>query len=290
MNFSRRYNFNKVIPLQIDSMTPELRNALWNPISVSLWDIKRSHFTDEMLIIHIWLHCLELHIDDFYNHNHYGIKEIIKNYFLNEFLWWRAYDFIESVAQYLSDQPKQLEFFQVMNNDILERHNSAYRLYNNHVIRVTEPALIASIEEIHNNPEIGSSVKEELSKSIVKLSERGDSQNRYAYNESAEAAIHMLEAYLKVKTGEAKLSDGIKALKKAKKIEKTFYNALEKLYAFANDQVRHAIKADDSQIILQYSDALYILHLSLALVNYLEYPGQLFKLADIVIPNDIPNI
>lgn len=276
MSFSKKFNLEKVILLQIDSMTLELRNALWNPVCMALWDFEHSTFRDISLITsHIWVDLLEWHIEDLLSLSPVDAKEKIKDKFLHRASWNEIYDFIACIAEFYSKSPKMLPGFASLVNGILEKHNSAYRLNDAEFIRVTEPILLEAIEEMKNNPKIAHSIKAELNKAIIKLSEHGETKNLYAYNEAVEAAIHMLEAYFREKTGESTLS---KALRKDKTIKGIFFTILDKLYAFSNEHFRHAAKSN--QVILEYSDALYILHLALALINYLEYPGQLFQLAD----------
>ena len=269
MSFSKRNGLQLVVPLQIDSMTPQLKSILWNPIYLAVWDKNTRCFKNQTLLQDVWAKLFEQHIQELDGSHPYIVLQKIQTMF-NNLVWYRVYDLLEMVAEYY----KIAEAV----NELLEKHNSAYRLQDTEVIRIVEPELLATIDHMRYDTQIANTVKSELSKAITKLSERGEIKNPYIYNEAAEAAIHMLEAYFVGKTGESTLSKGIVALKKEGKVVGTFFKALDLLYAFANDQVRHAIK--EKQIQLGYSDALYILHLCLSLINYLEYPGKLFQLID----------
>lgn len=288
MSFSEKFGLKKEMPLQINSMTPELRSALWNPVYLSLWDQEQRNFSNRQLLLEVWVDLFDWHIEDLphniqirgVDYKVFNAKERIKVAFL-EFAHNEVYDVIACIAAYYaSKQDPRLEMFSSLTNKILEKHNSAYRLSGAEIIKIIDPALISSIETIRSDSNIPDNVKEELSKAITKLSERGEIEKPYIYNESARDAIHMLEAYLREKTGESTLSKAIKDLKKNNKIPTTLFNILDGLYAFSNDQLRHGLKLEPKQVQLEYSDALYILHLSLSLINYLEYPGKLFQLID----------
>ena len=61
MSFSEKFGLKKEMPLQINSMTPELRSALWNPVYLSLWDQEQRNFSNRQLLLEVWVDLFDWH-------------------------------------------------------------------------------------------------------------------------------------------------------------------------------------------------------------------------------------
>ena len=111
MRFSERTGINPVEEkiIQINSMDEDLRNGLWNALSIFYWKSYESPNSDwadpinyvensnlEDLIFNLWIHYFKQPIDSIEEYWESCLEEL-RSYFYQA-LWWEIYDFIEFVA------------------------------------------------------------------------------------------------------------------------------------------------------------------------------------------------
>jgi len=156
--FSQRYGFKPVKDsMQIDTVDNELRNRLWNALTMFYFDrlVNNNKFyiinNDKhmkVLLFRLWDRYFKKPLDglNFYiNGNTLHIYDEIKNYFFS-CKWFEVYDFIEFVANHYPDEKTNLKFMKYCNS-VLEEEKSAYRFVDKTITKITSDIEISEIEE-----------------------------------------------------------------------------------------------------------------------------------------------
>ena len=261
--FSER-NGCVVKPLQVDSMTPELRNRIWNTYSIEMWS-DGSNFDSNYL---------EEIMDDFGlayagdgSFNFSSFKQNVATFqkWFMETDWYRIYDFIEVYLAYLSESEKgdARENF----NSVLKWENAGYRVIDDQVVPITNPTEISCLEQAQQSAY--SSVNTHIRKAIELFSRRPTPD----YENSIKESISAVESMCCIITGQsgknATLGKTLKKLKdKGVHIHSALESAFSSLYGYTSDEdgLRHG-GIDFTNAPAE--DAKYMLVSCSAFVNYL---------------------
>ena len=147
--FSERKGLKPVSEIiQVDSMTAELRNSLWNVLEVALWSRKdfvhRNYGTPPIYLLgrSLWSSYFKKTIDSCPHEGH-EILKIIRDYFFS-CKWYEVYDFLEFIVS--AHEASRLGLAESF-NVVLERELSGYRFAAGYLVNVTNQEEIEMIEE-----------------------------------------------------------------------------------------------------------------------------------------------
>jgi AbiJ N-terminal domain 4 len=102
LSFSQRTGLKPVKSLiQVNSMDEDLRNALWNDVTLQIWYSTSTNAIDDFLRT-IWMHYFKRLIDLVPGTTNELKKEVKGSFF--QFKWYEVYDFIEFVANNFPDE------------------------------------------------------------------------------------------------------------------------------------------------------------------------------------------
>ena len=260
MNLFSERNGYTVKSLQMNTITPELRNRIWNTYSCEVCTDcvgQDSNYLEEIM-------------DSFglTYRNIYDEKDIAEN--LENFKrwymkadWYRVYDFVEVYLKFLSGARRDEAIKQF--NSILQWENSGYRIVDALVVSITNGAELNSIEEAQDTKY--DSVNRHIEKATQLFSQRPFPD----YENSIKESISVVEALCCIITGDrnATLGSALKKLEKRSiKLHASFKSAMDKLYGYASDEggIRHgSIEFAD----VSCAEAKYMLLSCSAFVNYL---------------------
>jgi len=269
-NFAQRYGY---IPLeksfQRESVDEKLRTQLWNVLKVSVWDLFDSYnesYHDaskriNYLVNRLWFHYFNNDLDllPHFKSGRKSAYEYIKEHFFS-CQWFELYEFLE----FLAEDPSHLlnSESRAWVNQILEKHNAAYRFVGKLIVEVTDQNEINSIESGLSHPE--QPVKAHLKSALEKLSDK----EKPDYRNSIKESISAVEAACRLLSGNKSATLG-DALKKIKNLHPVMRLAFDKLYGYTSDAsgVRHSLIDEPS---INYADAKFMLVTCSAFVSYLN--------------------
>ena len=257
--FSERYGYTEKT-IQLESMTPELRNRIWN-IYVAEIDLQYpqqiTNYLEEIMDV-FGLPCTGYNglIDD-------DLVTFCKWFMKTE--WYRIYDFIEAYLRFLPSEDRKNVRDNL--NSILKEENAGYRIIMNQVVPITNPSELSSIEKAEQTK--FSSVNTHIQKAVELFSRRPSPD----YENSIKESISAVEAMCNIITGatgaNATLGKTIKKLKDyGVHIHPAMESAYSSLYGYASDEngIRHG-GIDFTNAPAE--DAKYMLVSCSAFVNYL---------------------
>lgn len=268
--FSERYNYIEK-PIQIENMTPDLRNRIWN--------IYRANIIAD--VVYIETNHLE-ELMDFFGKACTSINddielkttvEIFYETWFNAVPWYRIYDFIEKYLSFLTKEDRKKESKKF--NNVLEEENAGYRIVSEQVVPITDKNEIESIEKAQkSNYE---SVNMHLKKAMQLFSRRPQPD----YENSIKESISAVEAMCCIITDSSGANATLgKTLKKLKDngvyIHPAMENAFSSLYGYTSDEngIRHG-GIDFSNAPAE--DAKFMLVSCSAFVNYLIEKMRIIK-------------
>jgi hypothetical protein len=259
--------------IQSESIDSDLKNALWNGLTIYYWIglVKHSWIEEnkpevKLFLKRIWTIFFKNRLDEipseFFQLNAY-IKQF---YFQAE--WFEIYDFIEFVPlNYKSDpyDPTNSRFIEYCNK-VLERELSAFRFINGILTKISTKEEIDAIEEALNISDRFKPVKTHLQRALELFSDRKTPDYRNSIKES----ISAVEAYCSILTidSNATLGQALKVIEKNNIIHPALRNSFSSLYGYSSnaDGIRHALLDDDN---LRQEDAKFMLVACSAFVSYL---------------------
>lgn len=278
-SFSQRQGIKPMKNIvQIDSMDNDLRNSLWNALTLYYWSKVTSNFVIndctgrnanniinnmDCLTIYLQIDYFKTPIDTLTDY--LSNFKVIKAYFFN-CKWNEVYDFIEFIADNYPDEETNLKFREEC-NIYLEREVSAYRFVNGLVSQITSEVEINSIEEVLELQGSLKPVTAHIRKSLSLLSDRKCPDYRNSIKES----ISAVEAACKLITNDKDTTLG-KALNKIENKVGYFHPALkqafDKLYGYTSDAdgIRHALLEESK---LCFEDAKFMLVACSGFTNFL---------------------
>jgi hypothetical protein len=269
--FSQRYGYTSAKRVfQREEVSSELRVALWNTLSLCIWD--RWEVFDygwseqstriNALLKRIWIHHLNADLDQLsplhYRDSRPGTYDVLKRHFMSA-KWYQVLDFVEFLVQD-SDSFITNDVTRVL-NQTLEKENSSYRIVAREVTEITDQNQIAAIEmglEASPPP-----VKAHIATALAMLSDRTEPDFRNSIKESisaVEAACREVANLPKATLGDA--------LKELPDIHPALQKAFSNLYGYTNDAdgIRHALLSEPN---LKKEDATFMLVVCSAFIGYL---------------------
>ena len=145
--FSQRQGLKPIKKImQIDDMDEDLRNSLWNALTIIYWRDANKNLMYrnkiDILIDRLWTNYFKIPIDNLSDYWS-DTKQEIRDYFFS-CEWYEVYDFIEFVANNYPEESVNSIFMDFCNS-VLERELSAYRFIEGKITPITEKV---EIEEI----------------------------------------------------------------------------------------------------------------------------------------------
>lgn len=269
--FSQRKGFKPIKSvLQVDDMDDDLRNGLWDALTVFYWnqiDTKWISDYDEVDVLFkkLWHSYFKRPIDTL--DNSWPIThKVVRSCFYN-CAWYEVYDFIESVANNYPDKdnsvnPKFMDFC----NSVLKRELSAYRFVGGKITQITSEEEIAEIEEALATSKFLKPVTTHLKRAVDLLADRKFPDYRNSIKES----ISAVEAICRLITNDAKatLGQAVKEIENKVELHPALKSAFSSLYGYTSDAegIRHAL-LDESN--LDFEDAKFMLVSCSGFINYL---------------------
>jgi len=256
--------------LQVDDMSLELRNSLWNCI----YKLYNFHYWNR-ISLYIAENFRRSSIDEIPPQNS-SCLNWMKVYFYS-LSWHQTYDLIEFIAENhremtwdfndgahsVSDEDVKKLF-----NTKLERELSAYRFIDGILSRISDKTEVEAISSvIHTVSEIGLTGAHQHLRASLKLLGQKPSPD---YRNSIKESISAVESVAKVISG--KKSSGLKGaideLGKASDLHPALKQGFTKLYGYTSDSdgIRHAI-LDEADV--GFAEAKYMLVSCSAFVHYL---------------------
>lgn len=277
MRFSERIGLKKISDaLQYDSMSEGLKNRIINLLheayiknyGVGFYSVDDSF--EYQLYCSIMLDFFKQSYSEIlsagFEHEQY-FKDILQCTLSQE--WYELFDLLEFLINdvgIINDEEKKKL------NIILDQENSAYRLSKeNRFIPIIDSTLMKTID---NTLDIDSfyHAKQHVSKAILSLSDKKNSD----YNSVVRESINAVESCLITLAGldsskKNTLGIAIKVIKQkyGDSIDFSFLKPFEQLYGFAsNNGIRHS--ANEGSVIVDLADAILVLTTCSALLNYLS--------------------
>lgn len=272
-SFSQRKGLKQVKSLiQVNSIDDELRNGLWNGLTLFYWNIANegssnilSSYKDlKYLCIMLWNNFFKYQLDDLDKYWSLTYKKI-KEYFFN-CEWYDVYDFIEFIVNNYPDKSVN-QVFIIFCNSVLESELSAYRFVGGKITQITSEEEISEIEEALETSKPLRPVNNHLKRSVELLADKKSPDYRNSIKES----ILAVEAICKliIKDKKATLGHALKEIEDKISLHPALKNAFKNLYGYTSDAqgIRHAL-LDESE--LHFEDAKFMLVSCSAFINYLE--------------------
>ncbi len=275
--FSQRKGIKPVKSImQVDGMDDDLRNGLWNALTVYYWNRVEYHLVagyslsaevnrDVAVLVRLLWHSYFKKPIDTLDVDWIVTRRVIREYFFN-CPWYEVYDFIEFVANNYPDASVNSEFMDFCNS-VLERELSAYRFVGGKIAQMTSEEEVAEIEKALEISGPYKAVKTHLKRALDLLADRKSPDYRNSIKES----ISAVESICNLITKDKKATLG-QALKKIEERGISLHPALESafsnLYGYTSDAegIRHALLDEPN---LSFEDAKFMLVSCSAFVNYL---------------------
>ncbi|MCG9899556.1 MAG: hypothetical protein MH132_06120 [Hydrotalea sp.] len=260
--------------IQRDSIDEDLKNALWNGLTIFYWEGKihndwiKSNSKDVIIFLtRIWILFFKNKLDEMPGSFH-QLLPILKRFFYR-CEWYQLYDFIEFIPlNYKPDYYNQTnhEFIEYCNN-VFEQELSAYRFVNGTLTQISSKEEVEAIEEALNIEDNLKPIKIHLNRSLELFSDRKNPDYRNSIKES----ISAVEAYCSILTGNPKATIGqaLKQIEIDNNIHPALKNSFSSLYGYTSDAdgIRHALLEQDN---LNQEDAKFMLVACSAFINYLR--------------------
>lgn len=269
MLFSQRKGYrpiNEVI--QVESMSDDLRNSLWNVLDAWVWSRiePRDRYGKSAYINRfarsLWSNFFKKPTDEVPYDSNDTLQEI-RRYFFNA-KWHEVYDFVEFSVSYYSD----FKGIPSAINKILEREMAGYRLVSGKITDITSKEEVEMLENSIND-ENYAAASAHIRRSLELLSDRKNPDYRNSIKES----ISAVESIAKSITGNhaATLGDALAEIEKRGKIHPALKKGFSSLYGYTSDEggIRHAMLDEPN---LTAADAKYFLMSCTSFVNYLKTP------------------
>lgn len=270
MSFSERYGYVKPRDvIQLDGMDSKLRVALWNLLTLGVWDgYQHSYrFTDpanrnlRFLTTRLWTSFYHRSLDD--RPDYWGnVLDIIKGHFFS-CPWFEVYDVYEFIVNNF-EFPGGSKSFVKPSNEILTRHMSAYRIVDGMIVRMTDEQEIAEIESA-----LGGAVGSEqihIKRALELLSDRDNPDYRNSIKESISAVESLVQTALGEK---GTLGQLLKKLEEKTGLHGSLKGAFSSLYGYASDEggIRHAMLEEAN---IKFEDAKFMLVACSAFINLVK--------------------
>lgn len=271
-SFSQRKGLKPIKSiLQVDSMDDDLRNSLWNALSMYYWSKVTSTYLSlndkmETLVYMLYMFYFKLPADEVEDEWSKTYRAIRDYFFACE--WNEVYDFIEFIANSypVDDYDDYNEEFKNQCNIFLEQEMSAYRFVGGQIVQITSEEEIIAIEEVLTVAGPLQPVRDHIKVALGHLADRESPDYRNSIKES----ISAVEAICRIITSESKatLGQAIKKVKEKVEIHPALEDAFGKLYGYTSDEngIRHSLMEQSS---IDFEDAKFMLVSCSAFTNFL---------------------
>jgi hypothetical protein len=230
--------------IQIDDMDDDLRNSLWNALTLCFWNYIETDFdyssVDKTFISNLWVYHFKKPLDSLSKLWSNAQRAIKRQY--DNLKWYEVYDFIEYVANNNYSNSNNKKFIKLCNS-FLESELSAYRFVEGKITQITSQEEISEIEEAKKSPDYRNSIKESIS--------------------AVEAICKLITKKKKPDLGQA-----LKILENKIGLHPALKKSFSNLYGYTSDAkgIRHALLEETE---LYPEDAKFMLVSCSAFVNYL---------------------
>lgn len=257
--------------LQIESMSNELRNNLWNLLIMNIFVFEESHTSKYKLIMkYLCVNLIKDTIDTIPNYDGDRLRWLRGIFFDKKTPWWQIYNIIEFMANNCGRlipwaDPKK---FCDRTNIFLENEMSGYRFIDGVLAPITNQHEIDAIHEAMAKAQSKglNGTRQHLATAVDLMSKRPDPDYRNSIKES----ISAVESVCKQITGEAGggLDKAMSKLDLAVGFHGAFKAGILSLYGYTSDEsgIRHAILDEPN---LGLDEAKFMLVSCSALVNFI---------------------
>jgi hypothetical protein len=252
--------------IQMNDMDIDLRNCLWNAVTLCYWDdmgVDFDYSVHEIFVKNIWVYHFKKPLDTLPNVWSQILKAIKKQY--DDYKWYEVYDFIEYVVNNCFSKSKNKKFVELCNS-FLEHELSAYRFVGGEITQITSQEEISEIEEALNISKPFKAVSIHIKRALALFSDKKSPDYRNSIKES----ISAVEAICKliVKKERPDLGQALKILENEIGLHPALKRAFNNLYGYTSDAkgIRHALLEEAE---LYPEDAKFMLISCSAFVNYL---------------------
>ncbi len=275
--FSERKGLKKPkTKIQVDSIDDELRNGLWDIVTVYYFHKIKEKFLRaepniESLLEGVWHNVFKRPIDTI---DPWGgeVYSEIREYFF-ACTWSQVYDFVEFLPNmYRDDSDPENELgqkFMDSCNSVLKREVSAYRFVGGKITEITSKEEISVIEEGLDLSGVLAVVRGHLKRALDLFSDRKSPDYRNSIKES----ISAVEAICRLVSNNknATLGVALDLIEKQAKVNlhPALKGAFDKLYGYTSTAggIRHGTILDESEV--DFEIAKFMLVTCSAFVNYL---------------------
>jgi len=270
LDFSQRLGLRSIrTELQLGAMDSDLRVALWNDFFGVYLESAPNLLRDDPdrdLFRSIWARFLGQHLDDL---PPYAItfRDWMRAWF-DSIEWHRIYALVEFVCT--TDQSERRDMFRYRCLASMKMHASGYRFVGDRIVPITDDIELSEIELGLRGTEEAqlAGANTHLDAALGLLSDRLAPDYRNSIKES----ISAVESLVKIIAGDDNLTAG-QALsrigaKRILELNPVLRQALEKLYAYTNDEqgIRHALLDEPG---VDFPEAKFMLVVASAAVNLL---------------------
>lgn len=278
LNFSERNGYKMVSDvLQVETMSYELRNSLFNAIVIHIINtfFDEARFTKSTTqsiyqALNSWGYYAKL--DVFFRKFYCQILkqkiteipdreeawEVFERYFDNS-EWHEIYSLLEWFVSKVLTQENVPALFVEYINMVLEENLSGYRFVDGLIVQIVDEKEISEISEAlnHKQKEIGKQISSAL-----------QSMHDKNYRHSVKESISAVETFVRTKTGKSTLGAALSELEKIS-IPSALKQGFDKIYGWTcgPDGVRHALMDNAQDVTL--AEAKFMLVACSAFLNYL---------------------
>lgn len=254
--------------LQIDGMSSELRNSLWNLLIMTF---KRYHDKETSKMVEVLcVFFFRERLDDLPRETWDKLDWLKARFFHPDFNWYEVYNLFDYIIGNWNNIPfsKPLIRFIIQFNEVMEEENSGFRIVNGIISRIINEAEINSIENsILNSEEKGlKGISIHLDKANKYLSMKPDPDFANSIKESISAVESLVKQLTNEKGGG--LDKALIILDNKVKFHGSFKSALSSLYGYTSDEsgIRHPILEEKD---IGFDEAKYMLVSCSAFVNFI---------------------
>lgn len=248
---------------QLDSMTKELRNSLWNIIvlynPISYMQGSFFKLLKALCIVFLKIPLTDLPEDEI------RCRSYLEKIFM-DLEWYDVYNIMERIVEYKRDSSKE----HVINaiNMVLKNEFAGYTFTNGEFIPITNSEEIESLHEaltVTANKGLNS-ISEHIKKASSLLSKKPDPD----YHNSIKESISAVEGICKILTGNKSggITGALTVLSKKSKMHPSLREGYIKIYGYTSDEggIRHPMLEDSG---VGFTEAKYMLVSCSAFINYI---------------------
>ncbi len=266
MKFSERKGFTPVSQvIQVNGVTPELRNSLWNVLDRFVWQSEGFLWQQfgqgeiDRFAVALWSSFFKRPADERPGRERDILASVRGAFF--DFDWFELYDFVEWTLNYIRDDELNRAI-----NYTLERELAGYRYVGGQITEITNQQELEVLEEVLSDDKFGP-VNEHLKTALRHLSNRSHPDYRNSIKES----ISAVEGMAKIVSGNQKatLGDALAEMEKTTRLHPALKQAFAKLYGYTSDAdgIRHAMLGEPN---LSAADAKFFLLSCTSFINYMK--------------------